>query len=92
MNDRRARARALLAAALDGIESEIAAPRHGLCPEQLGTARDTLRSYLEALDRGDLPARRDRGEGLGRMVLDAWPYDLPLAALVLQAERAWRNA
>lgn len=92
MDERCARARALIAAALEGIDAELASPRHGLRPEQLGSAREVLRGYLDALERGALPARRDRGEGLGRMVLDAWPYDLPLAALVLQAERAWRNA
>lgn len=92
MDDRRARARALVASALDAVESELAAPRPRLTAEQLGTARDTLRGYLEGLERDALPPRRDRGEGLGRLVLDAWPYDLPLASLVLQAERAWRNA
>jgi hypothetical protein len=92
MDDRRARARALVASALDAVESELAAPRHRLSAEHLGTARDTLRGYLEALEHDALPPRRDRGEGLGRLVLDAWPYDLPLASLVLQAERAWRNA
>ena len=92
MDDRRSRARALVAAALDAVESELAAPRHGLCPEQLGTVRDGLRGYLVALERGPLPPRRERGEGLGKLVADAWPYDLPLGTLVLQAERAWRNA
>ena len=39
-----------------------------------------------------LEAARDRGEGLGKLVADSWPYDLPLGTQVLQAERAWRNA
>jgi hypothetical protein len=92
MDDRRSRARALVTTAIDGVEAELAAPRHGVSPEQLGAARETLRSYLAGLDADTLPPRRDRGEGLGKMVLDAWPYDLPLGALVLRAERAWRNA
>jgi hypothetical protein len=92
MDDRRARARALVASALVAVEAEIVAPRHRLDPAQLGIVRETLQEYLEGIDRGALPSRRDRGEGLGRIVLDSWPYDLPLGTLVLQAERAWRNA
>jgi hypothetical protein len=89
--DRRARARDLLRTALDQVESELSAPRHDLCPVQLGTCKDTLRGYLAALDRDALPARRDRAEDLCRMILDSWPYDLPLGNAILQAERAWRN-
>jgi hypothetical protein len=92
MDDRRRRARELVATAIEGVDAELAAPRHGLSPEQLGATRATLRGYLAELDDGTLPPRRDRGEGLGKMVLDAWPFDLPLGALVLRAERAWRNA
>ncbi len=89
--DRRARARDLLRAALDQVESELAAPRHGLCATQLGTCRATLREYLAGVERGALPPRRDRDEGLCRMILDSWPYDLPIGNAILQAERAWRN-
>jgi hypothetical protein len=90
--DRRDRARTLVASALEAVERELASPRHQLCPQQLGTCRETLRGYLQAIDRGELPPRRERGEGLGRMVMDSWPFDLDLGNLVLQAERAWRNA
>ena len=89
--DRRARARALVAAALEAVEAELAAPRHQLCPLQLGTCRDTLRRYLEELDRDALPPKGDRDEPLGRLVADAWGFDVPLAPIVLQAERAWRT-
>ncbi len=91
-DDRRQRARALLAAALEAVEAEQAAPRHALPPEQLATCRSTLREYLAALDRDALPPRRDRPEALGRLIVDAWPYDLPLGEVILRAERAWRNA
>jgi hypothetical protein len=90
--DRRERARTLVLSALDAIERELASPRHQLCRDDLGTCRETLRGYLDAIDRDALPPRRDRGEGLGRIVMDSWPYDLDLGNLVLQAERAWRNA
>ena len=43
MNDRIARARGLVEQALRDVEAELAAPRTGLCPIQLGTCRDTLR-------------------------------------------------
>lgn len=92
MEDRRSRARALVAVALDAVEAELSLPRHGLRAEQLGAVRDGLRGYLSALDGGPLPSRRERGEGLGKLVADSWPYDLPLSTLVIQAERAWRNA
>ncbi len=90
--DRRDRARTLVLSALDAIERELASPSHQLCPEQLGTCRETLRRYLDAIETGVLPPRRDRAEGLGRIVMDSWPFDLDLGNLVLQAERAWRNA
>jgi len=90
--DRRDRARELILAALSEVEQERRTPRYRLCPEELDTCLDTLRGYLAALDRGELPPRRQRSEGLGRMVVDSWPYDVPLANAVLQAERAWRNA
>ncbi len=89
--ERRERARELLATALAQVEEELAAPRARLCPEQLGTCRDTLRGHLAALDQDALPPRRDRDEALCRMILDSWPYDSPLGKAILQAERAWRN-
>jgi hypothetical protein len=90
--DRRDRARELVLAALGEVEAEIRAPRHRLGAADLGTCRETLRGYLASLEGGELPPRRERQEGLGRLVVDSWPYDLPLARAVLQAERAWRNA
>jgi hypothetical protein len=92
MDDRRTRARSLVAVALDAVEAELSAPAHGLPPHQLGEVRAGLRAYLAALDGDALPPRRDRGEGLGKLVADSWPYDLALSTLVIQAERAWRNA
>jgi hypothetical protein len=89
--DRRLRARALVASALDAVEAELASPCHRLCPVQLGTCRDTLLRYLDHLDRGALPPRGDRDEPLGRLVVDSWGFDVPLAPIVLQAERAWRT-
>jgi hypothetical protein len=90
--DRRSRARDLLLAALEQVESELKSPRHELCPKQLGTCRATLQGYLAALERDALPPKRERDEDLCRMILDDWPYDLPLGTAILQAERAWRNA
>jgi len=89
--DRRERARELVLAALSEVEAELRAPCQRLGAGELGTCRETLRRYLAALEVGELPPRRQRPEGLGRLVLDSWPYDLPLARAVLQAERAWRN-
>jgi hypothetical protein len=90
--DRRERARELIEQALAGVEAELAVPRYRLAPQQLGTCRETLRGYLAALAEESLPPRRDRPEGLCKLVLDSWSYDVPLANAVLQAERAWRNA
>jgi hypothetical protein len=90
--ERRNQARALVAAALANVEAELASKNRTLCPVQLGTCRDTLRGYLAALDAGALPPKRERAEGLGRMIADSWPYDAPLGAVVIRAERAWRNA
>jgi hypothetical protein len=90
--DRRERARALVLVALSEVEAELRAPCQRLGAVELGTCQETLRGYLTALEGGALPPRRERPEGLCRLVLDSWPYDLPLANAVLQAERAWRNA
>jgi hypothetical protein len=92
MNDRIARARGLVEQALRDIEAELAAPRTGLNPIQLGTCRDTLQAYFMALESGDLPPRKDRAERLCRLVVDGWPFDTPLAGTVLAAERAFRTA
>jgi len=89
--DRRARALDLVASALAAVEAELAAPCHALCPLQLGTCRDTLRGYLVELERDTLPPRVERGEPLGKIVIDAWPFDVALGPVVLQAERAWRT-
>jgi hypothetical protein len=90
--DRRARARELLEQALSEVEDELSVRRHELCPEQLGACRSTLRGYLTALDGGALPPKRDRAEPLGRLILDSWPFEVPLGQVILRAERAWRNA
>ncbi|HSN90412.1 MAG TPA: hypothetical protein VLS93_04220 [Anaeromyxobacteraceae bacterium] len=90
--DRRARARELLLAAIEQVEAELSSPRLALCPKQLCTCRATLQEYLNALERDAMPPRRERDEGLCRLVLDEWPYGLPLGNAILQAERAWRNA
>ena len=92
MTDRIARARRLVEQALREVEAELAAPRSGLCPVQLGTCRDTLRDYASALESGNLPPRKDRSERLCRIVVDGWPFDAPLASTVLAAERAFRTA
>jgi hypothetical protein len=89
---RRERARELIQVALSEVEAERRAPRYQLRPAELDTCIETLRRYLAALDRGVLPPKREREEGLGRLVMDSWPFDVPLANAVLQAERAWRNA
>lgn len=89
--DRRPRARALVATALAAVEREIASPSHGLREDQLRTCRTTLERYLEEIDADTLPPRTDRDEPLGRLVADAWGFDVPLAPVVLQAERAWRT-
>ena len=89
---RKDRARELIQAALSEVEAERRTPRYRLQPEDLDCCIETLRGYLSTLERGELPPRRQRPEGLGRMVMDHWPFDVPLANVVLQAERAWRNA
>ena len=92
MNPRLDRARALLTAALREVDAELETPRCGLCPEQLGACRETLRGYLALVDSGTLPPKKERPEGLGKLVLDGWPFDAAVSGAVLAAERAFRNA
>jgi hypothetical protein len=92
VNPRLDRARTLLVAALREVEAELEAPRSGLCPKQLGACRETLRGYLAQVEAGTLPPRRERPEGLGKLVLDGWPFEAAVSGAVLAAERAFRNA
>lgn len=92
MTPRLDRARALLLAALREVEAEQANPGCALCRTQLSACHDTLAGYLAAVEAGVLPPRRERPEGLGKLVVDAWPFDAPVASAVLAAERAFRNA
>jgi hypothetical protein len=92
MNPRLDRARILLEAALREVEAELANPGCSLGKVQLGTCRDTLRGYLAEVVAGTLPPKRERPEGLGKLVIDAWPFDAPVSSAVLAAERAFRNA
>lgn len=92
MNPRHDRARALLQAALCQVEAALADPGCPLCRAQLGDCRATLAGYLAAVEAGALPPRRERPEVLGKLVVDAWPFDAPVSSAVLAAERAFRNA
>lgn len=91
MDPRRTRARELVVTALAQVERELTRPTCNLVPDQLCTCRDSLRGYLAALDANALPPKRERPEGLCRLILDSWPFDLPLGNAILQAERAFRN-
>lgn len=92
MNPRLDRARTLLESALREVEGELANPACTLCRVQLGTCLETLRGYLSAVEGGTLPPKKERPEGLCKLVLDAWPFDAPVSSAVLAAERAFRNA
>jgi hypothetical protein len=92
VNPRLDRARSLLEAALREVEAELETPRCGLCPVQLGACRETLRGYLAAVEAGTLPPKKDRPEGLCKLVLDGWPFEAAVSGAVLAAERAFRNA
>ena len=92
MNPRLDRTRALLEAALREVDAELANPAGTLCKAQLGTCRDTLRGYLAAVQADALPPKRDRPEGLCKLVIDAWPFEASVSGAVLAAERAFRNA
>jgi hypothetical protein len=92
MNPRLDRAHTLIEAALREVEGELANPGCTLCKVQLGTCRETLRGYLAAVEAGTLPPRKDRPEGLCKLVLDGWPFEAAVSGAVLAAERAFRNA
>jgi hypothetical protein len=92
MNPRLDRAHTLIEAALREVEGELANPGCTLCKVQLGTCRETLRGYLAAVEAGTLPPKKERPEGLCRLVLDGWPFEAAVSGAVLAAERAFRNA
>lgn len=92
MSPRLDRARTLLEAALREVDAELANPACLLCRGQLCACRETLAGYLAAVEAGALPPKRDRPEGLGKLVIDAWPFEARVSSAVLAAERAFRNA
>lgn len=43
------------------------------------------------LTTGMLPPRSERYTGMGRMIVDSWPWDVELGEVILQAEHAYRR-
>lgn len=82
--------------ALSGIDEELErhAAGHGRVSSagQLASIRDQLTQMTRQLSSPPLPPRPQRVRGVGRVIADSWPYDGPLAALVLDAERLYLQA
>ncbi|WP_369259832.1 hypothetical protein [Streptomyces sp. R35] len=82
--------------ALSGIDEEMErhAAGHGRVssPRQLTSIRDQLAQMALQLLSSALPPKPQRVRGVGRVIADSWPYDGPLAALILDAERLYLQA
>jgi hypothetical protein len=82
--------------ALSGIDEELErhAAGHGRVSSagQLTSIRDQLTRMALQLSSPPLPPRPQRVRGVGRVIADSWPYDSPLAALILDAERLYLQA
>lgn len=89
-------AQASVDAALAALDAELERWRTGQGaignPQQLTLLRRILVEMADTLRSADLPSRADRRPGIGRIVVDSWPFNSELGKLVIEAEEAYRAA
>ena len=59
---------------------------------QLTSIHGQLTQMALHLASSPLPPKPQRVRGAGHVIADSWPYDSPLAALILDAERLYLQA
>ncbi|WP_129307505.1 hypothetical protein [Streptomyces sp. L2] len=60
--------------------------------QQLAALREQLEQVAVQLSSSPLPPKPQRLRGIGRVITDSWPYDNPLASLILEAEQLYLKA
>jgi len=84
-----------IGAALLAVEEELSRHERGAGvvgnEAQLTGFRHTLKSVQQRLESGNIPSKQHRYLGMGRVILDSWPFNNDLGRLILKAENAYRN-
>lgn len=58
---------------------------------QLSKFKETFYIVLEIIKSGNIPPKNERNLGITRVIVDQWPYNLELGAIILDAEEAYRE-
>lgn len=81
--------------AIEEVEREIDRRGHdsvitdGVSMPQLQHIRDVLKAVVLELESKSLRPKSQRYLGIGRLVVDSWPLELPLSQTLIEAERAY---
>lgn len=82
--------------AIEGIDRALAAglanPNGPAGSVQLERFRSSLLDMRRTLETGQLPPRRERHRGMGRVIADSWPPENELGNLILIAEQRYLAA
>jgi hypothetical protein len=87
-------ARHKLTAAIQALNAELDRLTEAPVPQytteaQLLRFKQVLELMLHEVETGNLRPQGQRSSGMGRVIVDAWPYHSPLALLTLEAEQAY---
>jgi hypothetical protein len=78
--------------AIRAISAEVVSPEPlPVSREQLVRVKDELERMLSAVETNRLPPRVDRNSGLGRVIVDSWPFDWYLGEVIISAAEAYRE-
>ncbi len=87
---------AVIETALDAVMEAIAAFHDGTpkpwALAQLEGCRRALELMKRQLTTGMLPPRSERYTGMGRMIVDSWPWGTELGDVISRAEHAYQRA
>ncbi len=79
--------------ALEELKEEM--QRHELgngkvsSPAQLKKMYNFFDEILKELESGKIPPKDMRNRGVGKVIIDSWPFDNPLGEILLNAEQAY---
>jgi len=58
-------------------------------PAQLKKMYNFFDELLKELESGKIPPKDMRNRGVGKVIIDSWPFDSPLGKILLNAEQAY---
>jgi len=79
--------------ALDELKEEMQRHESGngkvSSPVQLKKMYKFFDEILKELESGKIPSKEMRNRGVGKVIIDSWPFDSPLGEILLKAEQAY---